>query len=72
MGTPGTDKTTLAMVTQAISPLSDPLGSTSVTASSSGVEYGEVRDKPWGEDRYTEGATPTSLRFTGQRQQGST
>ena len=47
--------------------LGDHLGSTSVVANSSGAEYGRVLYKPWGEDRYTSGATPTTFRFTGQR-----
>jgi RHS repeat-associated protein len=48
--------------------LGDHLGSTSYTAEgSTGAETGEVRYKPWGEDRHTEGTTPTSYRFTGQR-----
>ena len=31
-----------------------------------GVRIAELRYKPWGESRYTFGATPTLRRFTGQ------
>ena len=31
-----------------------------------GTRAAEVRYKPWGESRYTFGATPTQRRFTGQ------
>ena len=44
----------------------DHLGSTSVTANESGARIAELRYKPWGESRYTFGATPTQRRFTGQ------
>ena len=47
--------------------LGDHLGSTSVTTYSGGVKMAEVRYKPFGEDRYTSGTTPTDFRFTGQR-----
>jgi RHS repeat-associated protein len=47
--------------------LGDHLGSTSITASSSGGLSAELRYKAWGESRYTSGATPTTFRFTGQR-----
>ena len=47
--------------------LGDHLGSTSITANASGARTGEVRYRPWGEDRYTWGTTPTSYRYTGQR-----
>jgi RHS repeat-associated protein len=52
----------------------DHLGSTAITANYNGsqwVEYGEVRYKPWGEDRFTSGTTPTTNRFTGQRQESA-
>jgi YD repeat-containing protein len=49
--------------------LGDHLGSTSVTANNVGVRVGELLYKPWGENRYTYGVTPTSLRFTGQREE---
>jgi RHS repeat-associated protein len=48
--------------------LGDQIGSTSITTNSSGVRTGELLYKPWGENRYTYGVTPTSLRFTGQRE----
>ncbi|MFZ1599270.1 MAG: hypothetical protein WAW26_25770, partial [Anaerolineae bacterium] len=44
----------------------DHLGSTSVTASENGTPDAELRYKPWGENRYTFGVTPTQRRFTGQ------
>jgi hypothetical protein len=47
--------------------LSDHLGSTALTANSSGSLYGELRYKAYGETRYTWGTTPTSRRYTGQR-----
>jgi RHS repeat-associated protein len=47
--------------------LGDHLGSTSIIADASGVRSGEVRYRPWGEDRFTWGTTPTSYRYTGQR-----
>ncbi len=48
--------------------LTDHLGSTALTANSSGSEYGELRYKAWGETRFTSGSTPTTYRFTGQRE----
>ncbi len=30
-----------------------------------------MRYKPWGEDRFTSGTTPTTMRYTGQRQESS-
>jgi RHS repeat-associated protein len=47
--------------------LTDHLGSTAITASSSGAKSAELRDKAWGETRYTSGTTPTDFRYTGQR-----
>ncbi|HOT93492.1 MAG TPA: RHS repeat-associated core domain-containing protein, partial [Anaerolineae bacterium] len=47
--------------------LGDHLGSTSVTANSSGGKVAELRYHPWGGTRYTYGSTPTSYQFTGQR-----
>jgi RHS repeat-associated protein len=46
--------------------LTDQLGSTSLTANSSGVVISELRYKPWGEVRYTSGVTATKYQFTGQ------
>jgi RHS repeat-associated protein len=48
--------------------LTDHLGSTAVTATSGGGWYGELRYYPWGGTRYDTGTTPTSYRYTGQRQ----
>ena len=52
--------------------LTDHLGSTAVTANSSGSKYAELRYKAWGEMRYTYGTTPTAYKFTGQRLDEST
>jgi RHS repeat-associated protein len=46
--------------------LGDHLGSTSITANSSGGLSAEQRYKPWGENRYTNGAAPTRRQYTGQ------
>jgi len=46
--------------------LGDHLGSTSITANSSGGKVAELRYHPWGGTRYTDGTTPTTRRFTGQ------
>ena len=51
--------------------LSDHLGSTSITANSSGSKTAEVRYKAWGETRYTYGTTQTTFRYTGQREEAS-
>jgi len=48
--------------------LTDHLGSTAITANSSGNRVAELRYKAWGETRYTYGTTPTTYRFTGQRE----
>ena len=52
--------------------LTDHLGSTAITADSNGDKKAELRYKAWGENRYTDGATPTTYRFTGQRLDEST
>jgi len=44
----------------------DHLGSTSVTANSSGTKTAEARYKAWGESRYTSGTLPTRYTYTGQ------
>jgi RHS repeat-associated protein len=49
----------------------DHLGSTSITADSSGNRSGELRYKGWGELRFTSGTTPTSFQFTGQRNEST-
>ena len=46
--------------------LGDHLGSTALTASSSGTKVAELRYHPWGRTRYTYGTTPTARRYTGQ------
>ena len=51
--------------------LSDHLGSTSITATSSGSKTAELRYKAWGETRYTYGTTQTTFRYTGQREESS-
>ena len=48
--------------------LTDHLGSTAITANSSGNRVAELRYKAWGETRYTYGTTPTTYCFTGQRE----
>jgi RHS repeat-associated protein len=49
--------------------LGDHLGSTSVTADTSGAKVSELRYKPWGETRFASGATPTEYQYTGQRKE---
>jgi RHS repeat-associated protein len=49
--------------------LADHLGGTAVTANSSGGWYGEVRYYAYGGTRYNQGTTPTTYRYTGQRQE---
>ena len=49
--------------------LNDHLGSTAITADSTGVKTAELRFKAWGETRYTYGSTPTAYRYTGQCEQ---
>ena len=48
--------------------LGDHLGGTNVTANSSGVQISKLLYKPWGETRFSTGTTPTTWRFTGQRE----
>jgi RHS repeat-associated protein len=50
--------------------LSDHLGSTAVTLSGT-TEAGEVRYRAFGATRFTSGTTPTSVRFTGQREEAA-
>jgi RHS repeat-associated protein len=49
--------------------LTDHLGSTSITVGADGLKAAELRYKAWGEIRHTENSTPTSLRYTGQKQE---
>lgn len=51
--------------------LTDHLGSTAKTATSSGTLYGELRYRAWGENRYSWGTTPTTYHFTGQREEST-
>jgi len=47
--------------------LGDHLGSTAVTATSTGAKYAEQRYYPWGGTRWPDNpTTPTARRFTGQ------
>jgi RHS repeat-associated protein len=48
--------------------LTDHLGSTAITATSGGSFSAELRYYPWGGTRYSSGTTPTSYRYTGQRE----
>jgi RHS repeat-associated protein len=47
---------------------SEHLGSTAITANSSGGFVAELRYWPYGSTRYMSGTTPTDRRFTGQRE----
>jgi RHS repeat-associated protein len=51
--------------------LSDHLGSTSITTSSTGAKEAELRYTAWGEVRYTSGSTPTKYQYTGQYSYGA-
>jgi RHS repeat-associated protein len=51
--------------------LTDHLGSTSITATRTGGFSSELRYKAWGETRYSSGSTPTTFRYTGQREESS-
>jgi RHS repeat-associated protein len=46
--------------------LADQLGSTSLTTNASGAPIAEIRYKPWGEVRASNGTTPTNYTYTGQ------
>jgi len=46
--------------------LGDHLGSTAITADSSGNKVAELRYKAWGETRYALTSLPTDRRYTGQ------
>jgi RHS repeat-associated protein len=47
--------------------LSDHQGSTSITTDSNGNLHAEMRYKPWGSVRYTQGTMVTDFTYTGQR-----
>ena len=51
--------------------LGDHLGSQAITADGNGQKTAELLYKAWGENRYTNGATPTSYHFTGQREEST-
>ena len=51
--------------------LGDHLGSQAITADGNGAKTAELLYKAWGENRYTNGATPTSYHFTGQREEST-
>ena len=51
--------------------LTDHLGGTNVTVTTGGDEYGELRYEAWGETYFTSGTTPTTMRYTGQREEQS-
>ena len=51
--------------------LGEHLGSTTVTANSSGMRTGEIRYKAYGASRYTYCTTPTTYHFTGQREEST-
>jgi RHS repeat-associated protein len=48
----------------------DYLGSISLTTDQAGVIVSEARYLPYGQERWTSGATPTDFGFTGQRKDG--
>jgi len=50
--------------------LGDHLGSTAYTINGT-TETAEVRYRPWGRNRFVSGSTPTTYRFTGQREESS-
>ncbi|MEI7846311.1 MAG: RHS repeat-associated core domain-containing protein [Chloroflexota bacterium] len=47
-------------------PLTDHLGSTTLTTDESGAVVSELRYTAWGKTRFTSGSTPTKYQFTGQ------
>ena len=49
-------------------PLTELPGGTNVTVNSSGVQLSKLLYKPCGETRLSTGTTPTTWRFTGQRE----
>jgi len=51
--------------------LTDHLTSTALTVRSTGLVTTELRYKAWGENRYSYGTTPTTYRFTGQREEAT-
>jgi RHS repeat-associated protein len=51
--------------------LTDHLGSTAVTLWPGGAKKAELRYKAFGETRYTSSSTPTTYRYTGQREESA-
>jgi RHS repeat-associated protein len=51
--------------------LTDHLGSTAVTLWPGGAKKAELRYKAFGENRYTSNSTPTTYRYTGQREESA-
>jgi RHS repeat-associated protein len=51
--------------------LTDHLGSTNITLDASGTKIAELRYMPWGDTRFEYNETPTSYRYTGQREDAS-
>jgi hypothetical protein len=49
----------------------DHLGSTSITTNANGAKVGELRYAAYGETRFSDGTTPTTLLYTGQRSEDS-
>ncbi|MBE7470392.1 MAG: hypothetical protein HS114_14770 [Anaerolineales bacterium] len=47
-----------------------PLGSTSLTTNQSGALVSQARYLPYGEERWTNGASPTDFAFTSQKKDG--
>jgi len=50
--------------------LADHLGGTAITVSGA-TETGDVKYYPFGANRFTSGTTPTSFKYTGQRQESA-
>jgi RHS repeat-associated protein len=44
-------------------------GSTNVTVTTAGMENAEIRYKAFGDQRFSSGTTPTTMRYTGQREE---
>jgi len=67
-GSPGGSAEGRALCTSS----SDHLGSQAITVNgTTGAKVAEVRYKPWGEDRWASGTTPTTYRYTGQRKESA-
>ena len=64
------DKVQLSKIVNVVRLPTDHLGGTAYTVGGT-AETGEVRYKAFGATRFTSGTTPTSVRFTGQREEAS-